>query len=125
VSSRTIESGGVDGGLPVAASSDNELRVLALQQVQRARRLKLRIAAYVVGLAVLIPVWIVAEYLSADGWPRRLSDNGNPGDWNPWIIWVALAWGFYVALSAVALHFQRPTSEAELEREIERLKSQR
>ncbi len=103
-------------------ADENELRSLALEQIERRRRLKLRAAVYVLGMLVLTPVWVVTEYLRGDGWLERLSGNGNPGDWSPWIIWVALAWGFYVALTALAIHFRRPTTDAEVEREIARLK---
>jgi hypothetical protein len=41
--------------------------------------------------------------------------------WSPWLIWVALVWGFYVALSVVVIHSQRPVSDREVERELERL----
>ncbi|MGZ4416395.1 MAG: 2TM domain-containing protein [Gaiellaceae bacterium] len=97
----------------------------ARKRVKLGRRLRLRVAAFVLGMLVLTPVWAIGEYLSAGGWPQRLSPNDNPGDWSPWIIWVALAWGFYVALSAVALHFQRPVSDREVERELERLAARR
>jgi hypothetical protein len=103
-------------------ANESELRSLARTQVERRRKLKLRASAYVVGMLVLTPVWVVTEYLSAGGWPQRLSHGGNPGDWSPWIIWVALAWGFYVIMTALAIYFRRPTTEAELEREFERLR---
>ena len=86
------------------------------------RRLKMRIAAFLLGMLVLTPVWAVSEYLSSGDWPQRLSPNDNPGDWSPWIIWVGLAWGFYVALTALAIRLRRPpVSEREIERELERL----
>lgn len=103
-------------------ASEDELRALARKQLKRHRTLKLRASAYVVGMLVLTPVWLVTEYLRADGWPQRLSHNGNPGDWSPWIIWVALAWGFYVAMTALAIYFRRPTTEAEMEAELDRLR---
>jgi len=114
-------SGGTES-LLVMPTSDEELRSLALKQIERHRRLELRASAYVLGMLVLTPVWVVSEYVRADGWPQRLSHSGNPGDWSPWIIWVALAWGFYVAMTALAIHFRRPTTEAEMERELERLR---
>ena len=103
------------------SSEQDPLRKLARKRVEQARRLKLRVATFALGMAVLTPVWAVGEYLSAGGWPQRLSPNDNPGDWSPWIIWVALVWGFYVVLSVVAIHFQRPVSDREVERELERL----
>jgi hypothetical protein len=114
-------SGGTES-LLVMPTSDEELRSLALKQIERHRRLELRASAYVLGMLVLTPVWVVSEYVRADGWPQRLSHGGNPGDWSPWIIWVALAWGFYVAMTALAIHFRRPTTEAEMERELVRLR---
>lgn len=36
-------------------------------------------------------------------------------------VWVALAWGFYVVVNALAIYFRRPTDDAEIEREMERL----
>jgi 2TM domain len=114
-------SGGAES-LLVVPTSDEEFRLLALKQIERRRRLELRASAYVLGMLVLTSVWVVTEYLRADGWPQRLSHSGNPGDWSPWILWVGLAWGFYVAMTAVAIHFRRPTTQGELERELERMR---
>ena len=104
-------------------SEVDDLRSLAVTQIERHRKLKLRAAAFGLGMLVLVPVWVIVEYLSVGGWPERLSNNGNPGDWNPWIVWVALGWGFYVLLTAVAIHVRRPTTEAEIQREMEHLRS--
>lgn len=103
------------------SSEQDPLRELARKRAKQVRRLKLRVATFVLGMLVLTPVWAVAEYLSAGGWPQRLSPKDNPGDWSPWLIWVALAWGFYIVLSVVVIHFQRPVSDREIERELERL----
>jgi hypothetical protein len=103
--------------------NEKESREWARKRVRQGQRLRLRLVAFALGMLVLTPVWAVTEYLSA-GSPQRLSPNDNPGDWSPWIIWVVLAWGFYVVLSAVALHFQRPVSDREVERELERLTAQ-
>jgi 2TM domain len=96
----------------------------AEKRVVQARRLRLRAAAFALAMVVLTPVWAVSQYLESGGWPQRLSPNGNPGDWSPWIVWVALAWGFYVALSAIAVHARRPVSDGEVERELRRLTRQ-
>ncbi len=112
----------------MSTETENErdpLREWARKRAKLHRRLKLRAATFALGMLVLTPVWAVGEYLSSGGWPQRLSPNGNPGDWSPWLIWVALAWGFYVALSAVVFHFHRPLNEREVERELERLLARR
>jgi hypothetical protein len=103
-------------------STTEELRDWARDRVQLRRRLRQRTAGFVLGMLFLAPVWAVGEYLSSGGWPQRLSSNDNPGDWSPWIIWVALAWGFYVALTALALHCkQPPVDDAEIDLELARL----
>ena len=98
------------------------LRAWIREQIESGRRLRLRAAAFALGMLVLTPVWAVSEYLGSRGWPQRLSANGNSGDWSPWIIWVALAWGFYVALTAVVIHLRRPpVDDREIDRELARL----
>ncbi len=109
----------------VRARDDEPLRKLALKHLEHVRKLKLYASAYVLGLIVLTPVWIATEYMAADGWPERLSANGNPGDWDPWILWVALVGGFLVAVAALRAYFGRPATEADIEREVERLKASR
>jgi len=109
----------------VRARDEELLRELALKHLEHVRKLKLYASAYVLGLIVLTPVWIVVEYIGADGWPQRLSDQGNPGDWDPWILWVALVGGFLVGVAALRAHFGRPATEADIEREVERITSSR
>ena len=103
---------------------DSELRAIAIREIEREQRLKLRVAAFCIGMLVLVPVWVAIEYLGSGGWPERLSNGGNPGDWSPWIVWVALAWGFYVVMTAVALRLRRPTTEDEIDRKLEQLRAQ-
>ena len=74
---------------------------------------------------VLTPIWIVTQYESNDGWIKHLSSRSRyPGDWDPWIIWVALIGGVIVAIAGLrAFYFDRPTTEADIEREVARMKS--
>ena len=92
-------------------------------QARRARRrLKLNIAAFVLGMVVLTPVWALVEWQD-NGSFERWSDNSQPGGWEPWILYVALVWGLVVAIAALKVHFDRPTTEAEIDREVKRLRS--
>ncbi|HET9509238.1 MAG TPA: 2TM domain-containing protein [Gaiellaceae bacterium] len=110
---------------PVQTSTgEDELRDWARQHLERVRRLKLHVAAFVLGLVVLTPVWALAEWQSNGGF-ERWSDNSQPGDWEPWILYVALVWGLVVAIAALKVYFDRPTSEAEIDRAVERLTSRR
>jgi hypothetical protein len=80
----------------------------------------------VLSLLVLTPVWIVTQYEQADGWPEHLSTRSRyAGDWDPWIIWVALFGALVVAVYACRAYFERASTEGEIEHEIERLKSTR
>jgi hypothetical protein len=110
--------------VPSPATRDEEtLRTLATEHLDRVRKFKVDLAAYLVGICVLGCIWAITEYQNSGGWPERLSDEANPGDWNPWIFWVILGWGFFVALDAIRTYVRRPSTEAEIEREVERLKA--
>lgn len=105
--------------LPVQPA-DDKLRERARKQVERARRAKENVALFLVGMAVLIPIWLVVEWQSAGGF-QRWSDGGNRGDWDPWILWIAVPWFLWVASVALRAYFERD-KEAEIEREFARLK---
>ena len=49
--------------------------------------------------------------------------TATPGDWEPWILYVALIWGLVVGIAALKAYFDRPTTEAEVDREIRRLRA--
>lgn len=103
---------------------EDELREWARQHVERVRKLKMHVAAYVLGMVVLTPVWALVEWSDNGGFQRlTFNDEGNPGDWEPWILYVALIWGLVVAIKALKLFFDRPTTEAEIDHEVRRLES--
>jgi hypothetical protein len=111
---------------PELAQSDEEktLRELALRHLEHVRKFKLYLSIYVLSMLVLTPVWIVTQYEQADGWLEHLSSRSRyPGDWDPWIIWVALVGAVVVAIAGLRAYSSRPHTEAEVEREIERLKA--
>jgi hypothetical protein len=108
----------------IVRSRDEELRELALRQLENVRKFKLYVSVYVVSMLVLTPIWVLTEYLKEDSWPKHLSSRSRyPGDWDPWIIWVALTGAVLVGLAGLRAYRRRPQTEAEIEREIERLRS--
>ena len=110
----------------VRSRDDDALRKLALRHLEHVRKFKLYLSVYVLSMFVLTPVWIVTQYETADGWLEHLSTRSRyPGDWDPWIIWVALGGAFLVALAGFRAYFSRADTEGEIEREVERLKSAR
>ncbi len=73
---------------------------LARKRVERKRKFKGDVVAYVVINAFLIGVWAVtgAGYF----WPG----------------WVLAAWGVFLALDAWNVYYRRPITEADIEREM-------
>ena len=110
--------------IPTSTTHEDELRQWARQHIERVHRLKLHVAAFVLGMAVLTPVWLLVEWQDHGGF-QRWSNNGSPGDWEPWILYVALIWGLVVGIAALKTYFDRPTTEAEVDREVRRLRSGR
>ena len=106
--------------VPIAVPED-ELRERARTRVERVRGVKEKIALFVVGMAVLVPIWLVVEWQSAGGF-ERWSDGDRPGDWDPWILWIAVPWFLWVALAVLRAYLDRD-EEAEIEREVRRLRS--
>jgi hypothetical protein len=108
-----------------AAREPDDLRKLAQRHLDDIRKFKVYVAAYVLSLVVLTPIWIVTQYETADGWLKHLSTRSRyPGDWDPWIIWVAAVGAVVVAVAGFRAYLSRGNTEAEIRREIERLESQ-
>ncbi len=107
---------------PATSTQDDELRAWARKHVERVHRLKRDVAVYLLGMVSLTAVWALVEWQD-NGAFERFSGGNNPGDWEPWILYVALIWGFFVALDALRVYFDRPTTEAEINRQIERLRA--
>jgi hypothetical protein len=103
---------------------DSELREWARKHVERIHKLERNVAIYLLGIVTLTGIWALVEWQD-NGRFERLSDNGNPGDWEPWILYVALIWGFFVLLDALKIYFDRPTAPAEVDRAVKRLESRR
>ena len=99
---------------------DNELRDWARKHVERVHKLERNVAIYLLGIFTLTGVWALVEWQD-NGSFERFSDNGNPGDWEPWILYVALIWGFFVVLDALKVYFDRPPTELEIDRTLSRL----
>ena len=102
---------------------EEALRKLAVEHLQRVRKFKRYLSVYLLSLLVLTPVWVVTQYYTSPGWLQHLSSRSRyPGDWDPWIIWVAAVGAVIVAIAGFRAYFDRPVTEADVEREIERLR---
>ena len=102
--------------------STHELRRYARSRLEAIGRLKFHVASWVLGMVVLTPIWALIEWQDNGGF-QRWSDNGNRGDWEPTMLYVGVVWALAIGVLALRLYFDRPTMEAEIEREVERLRS--
>ena len=110
----------------VRGHEDDNLRKLAVHHLDAVRKFKHYLWVYLTSMAVLTPIWIITQYESANGWPEHLSSRSRyDGDWDPWLIWVGLIGAFIVGIQAYRAYIDRPETEADIEREIERLKAKR
>lgn len=110
--------------MAVETSEDEALRQLALRHVEHLRKFKLYLFVYIVSMMVLTPVWIVTQYESSPGWLHHLSSRSRyPGDWDPWLIWVALVGAGVVAIAGYRVYADHSDTPAEIDREVARLKT--
>jgi len=106
---------------PVPTGED-ELDAAARRQLERVRRLKLNVAAWVLGTILLTTLWVLNEW-QANGAFERFGHEGDPGDWNPTLWAIAIGvWGLIVGIMALRVYFERPVAEAEVGREVGRMK---
>lgn len=121
----TFTKNGRTASPPLPPSTpEGELREWARKHVERVHRLKLHAAGFVLGMLVLTPIWALIEWQD-NGSFERWSNNSNPGDWEPWILYVALVWVLLLGIEALKVYFDRPTTEAEIDRELTRRTSRR
>ena len=90
---------------------DARRRVVAQSHVRRVQRLKLHAAGYVLGMIVLVPIWALSQWETSGGFERWSADHGHPGDWEPWIVYVALIWGLALGIHALNVYFDRPPDD--------------
>jgi hypothetical protein len=88
------------------------VRPTADPAVLRLQRLKFHVAAWLLGMVVLTPLWALIEWQDNGGF-ERWSNNSQPGDWDPWILavgggWALAALGLF-AVRAVRQACERPT----------------
>lgn len=108
------ESGtGQSRSVTSASTADEELRNEAIASLKRKRKFGQNLLAYITVNGVLWIIWALTD---------RTTDGSIP-----WPAWVSAIWGFFLLLDAWRALARRPRSlfspvtEAEIEREVERL----
>jgi sterol desaturase/sphingolipid hydroxylase (fatty acid hydroxylase superfamily) len=102
--------------------ADVKVRRLARARLERIHRVKFHVAAWVLGMLVLTPLWALIEWQDNGGF-ERWSDNSRPGDWDPWILTVGGIWALVVVILAARVAGERRTTEADIDRELQRIAS--
>ena len=102
---------------------DEQVRALAIEQIQRRRRFQMRAFTAGVITAVLVVIWAITEYGNAGGWPTSgfSQSSSVPHKWNSWIIYPLIALALAVLLDWWHSRRQRPITEEEIRSEMGRL----
>jgi hypothetical protein len=105
-------------------TTDAGLHHYACVRLDRIRRLKFHVAAWALGMIVLTPLWALIEWQDNGGY-ERWSNNGQPGDWDPWILTVGGIWALVVAIFALFVYLDRPAREPRIASAVRRLGSRK
>lgn len=121
----------------VESEREDPLRALAVERIHGLRRFKLHLTVFALGIPILGGVWVLTEYYEEHTWPSRFASAPDvAGTWDPWFFFVAGIWFIVLAIHALRTYFgppigpigryiRRPATTAEVDREVERLKSRR
>ena len=120
--SQLSENRNLDTGPDAPAHGGQLAREQALKQIERRRRFKISSVIGAIGMMLLVVIWALTEYHNAGGWPTQgfSQSSGIPNVWNFWIIYPVGAWLFLTAAYAWLVYGNKPVSESEIKREIER-----
>jgi hypothetical protein len=111
-----------DSGGNAPATSEQRVRQEAIKQIERRRRFWIRAALGTLLMIIVVIIWAFGEYHNAGGWPTKgfSQSSGIPNVWNYWIIYPAIVWVVLTAADALIVFRNKPISESEIKREIER-----
>ena len=125
--SHVIHDSPTDRSPDVPADGDRLARQQAIRQIERRRRFWITMTWSGIGMLILAAIWAASEYHNAGGWPiHGFSQSSSIYEvWNFWIIYPLGAWLLAVAAYAWAVFGNKPISESEIKREIERQAGQR
>ena len=107
-----------------APSDDERLRELAIKHIEQKHRFHKRAFGAATVAVVLVIIWATSEYNNAGGWPTGgfSESSGIPHVWNSWIIYPIIALALGVAIDAWHTYRDKPITEDEIDREVDRLR---
>ena len=120
--SHVIYDSPTDHSPDAPADGDQLARQQAIRQIERRRRFRISAAWSAVAMVILVVIWATSEYHNAGGWPVHgfSQSSGIHEVWNFWIVYPLGAWLLALAAHAWFVYGNKPISEGEIKREIER-----
>ena len=109
-------------GSDTPTGGDELARQQAIRQIERRRRFWVSTIWSAIGMAILVVIWATTEYHNAGGWPVHgfSQSSGIHEVWNFWIVYPLGAFLLIVAAHGWFVYGNKPISEGEIKREIER-----
>ena len=120
--SHVIHDSPTDHSPDAPADGDQLARQQAVRQIERRRRFRISAIWSAIGMMILVVIWAVSEYHNAGGWPVHgfSQSSGIHEVWNFWIVYPLGAWLLVLAAHGWFVYGNKPISESEIKREIER-----
>jgi 2TM domain len=120
--SYVIHDSPTDHSPDAPANGDQLARQQAIRQIERRRRFWISTTWSGIAMLILVAIWAISEYHNAGGWPVDgfSQSSGIHEVWNFWIVYPLGAWLLIVAAHAWAVFGNKPISESQIKREIER-----
>jgi hypothetical protein len=120
--SHVIHDSPTDHSPDALADGDQLARQQAIRQIERRRRFRISAAWSAVAMVILVLIWATSEYHNAGGWPVHgfSQSSGIHEVWNFWIVYPLGAWLLALAAHGWFVYGNKPISEGEIKREIER-----
>ena len=91
------------------AVTADEMRRFARRRLEGIRRLKFHVAAWALGMVVITPLNVLIEWQD-NGNFERISNNSQPGSWDPWVLYIGGIWALVIAALAIIVYADRPKS---------------
>ena len=125
--SNVIHDTPTDHSSDTPADGGELARQQAIRQIERRRRFWISTIWLAIGMAILVAIWAATEYHNAGGWPVHgfSQSSGIHEVWNFWIVYPLGAFLLIVAAHGWFVYGNKPISEGEIDREIERQRGSR
>jgi hypothetical protein len=103
---------------------EEHVRELAVEQIERKRRFHTRAFGAGAVAVMLVIIWAITEYNNAHGWPTNGFSQSSSiyHTWNSWVIYPLIFLSLGVAIDAWRTYRHRPITEAQIRREMDRVR---